>query len=71
MDLKGIVGDLGMMNITLKPNAKLVKQRPYHFDLKYKEKAHVELGKMLTTVAVMQSFTNCASAQWVRYSIEW
>ena len=28
-DLKGIIGDLGMMKITLKPDAKPVKQRPY------------------------------------------
>lgn len=47
-DLKGIVGDLGMMKITLKLNTKLVKQRPYCLNPKYKEKVHVELDKMLT-----------------------
>ena len=46
-DLKGIVGDLGMMKITLKPDAKLVKQRPYCLNPKYKEKVHVELDKMI------------------------
>ena len=46
-DLKGIVGDLGMMKITLKPDAKPVKQRPYHLNPKYKEKVHEELDKML------------------------
>ena len=46
-DLKGIVGDLGMMKITLKPDVKLVKQRPYRLNLKYKEKVCVELDKML------------------------
>ena len=40
-DLKGIVGDLGMMKITLKPDEKPVKQRPYHLNPKYKEKVHV------------------------------
>jgi len=46
MDLKGIVSDLGMMKITLKPNMKPVKQRPYCLNLKYKEK---ELDKMIAT----------------------
>ena len=46
-NLKGIVGDLGMMKITLKPNTKLVKQRPYCLKPKYKEKVCVELDKML------------------------
>ena len=47
-NLKGIVGDLGMMSITLKPDVKLVKQRPYCLNMKYKEKVHVELDKMPT-----------------------
>lgn len=46
-DLKGIIGDLGMMKITLKPSVKPVKERPYCLNLKYKEKARVELDKML------------------------
>ena len=37
-----------MMKITLKPDAKPVKQRPYHLNPKYKEKVHIELDKMLT-----------------------
>ncbi len=32
LDLKGIIGDLEVMKITLKPDAKLVKKRPYHFN---------------------------------------
>lgn len=47
LDLKGIVGDLGVMKITLKPDAKPVKQRPYHINTEYKEKVHKELDKML------------------------
>ena len=46
-DLKGIIRDLGVMRITLKPNAKLVKQRSYRLNPKYKEKVRVELDKML------------------------
>lgn len=39
-DIKGIVGDLRIMKITLKPNVKLVKQLPYQLNPKYKEKVH-------------------------------
>ena len=46
-DLKGIVGNLGMMKITLKPDTKLVKQRPYYLNPKYKEKVRDELDKMV------------------------
>ena len=47
-DMKGILGDLGVMRIPLKEGAKLVKQRPYRLNLKYKEKVRKELDKMLT-----------------------
>jgi len=30
LDLKGIIGDLGVIKITLKPDMKPIKQRPYH-----------------------------------------
>jgi len=46
-NLKGIIGDLGVMKINLKPNMKHVKQRPYHLNPKYKEKICLELDKML------------------------
>ena len=36
LDLKGIVGDLGVMKITLKSNVKPIKQRPYCLNPKYK-----------------------------------
>lgn len=45
--LKGIIRDLGIMKITLKPNVKAVKKRPYRLNLKYKEKVCLELDKML------------------------
>lgn len=37
------------MKITLKPDAKLVKKRPYHLNPKYTEKVNLELDKMLMT----------------------
>lgn len=46
-DLKGIIEDLGVMKITLKPNAKPVKQRSYRLNPKYKDKVRLELDKML------------------------
>lgn len=48
MDLKGIIRDLGVMKFTLNHDMKLVEQRPYHLNLKYKENVHIEIEKMLT-----------------------
>lgn len=48
MDLKGIIEDLVMMKITLKPNMKLVEKMPYCLNPKYKERVRLELDKMLT-----------------------
>jgi len=48
-NLERIVGDLGVMKISLNPNAKPVKQRPYWLNPKYKEKVREELDKMLAT----------------------
>lgn len=45
--MKGILGDLGVMKIPLKPDAKPVKQRPYRLNPKYKAKVKEELDKML------------------------
>ena len=45
--MKGMVEDPGEMRIPLKPNAKLVKQRPYRPNPKYKEKVKIELDRML------------------------
>ena len=52
-DLKGLIRDLGVMKITLKPDAKPVKQRPHCLNLKYKEKVCLELDKMLTAGIIM------------------
>ena len=46
-DMKGILGDLGVMRILLKEGAKPVKQRPYRLNPKYKEKVKKALDKML------------------------
>ena len=45
--MKGIVGDLGIMRIPLKEDARPVKQRPYRLNLRYKEKVKDEIDKML------------------------
>ncbi len=46
-DMKGIVGDLGVVKIPSKPDVKPVKQRPYRLNPKYKEKVREELDKIL------------------------
>lgn len=45
--MKIIAGELGEMMIPLKPDVKLVRQRPYKLNPKYKEKVKVEIAKML------------------------
>ena len=45
--MKGIVGDLGEMDIPLKLDAKPFKQRSYRLNPRYKEKVKVELDIML------------------------
>ena len=47
LEMKGILGDIGVINIPLKPDVKPVKQRPYRLNPKYKEKVRMELDKML------------------------
>jgi hypothetical protein len=38
---------MGEMRIPLKPDARLVKQRPYRQNPKYKEKLKIKLDRML------------------------
>ena len=45
-DMKGILGDLGVMRIPLKEGAKPIKQCPYRLNPKYKEKVWKELDNM-------------------------
>ena len=46
-EMKGIVGDLGVMRIPLKEDTRPVKQRPYILNPCYKEKVKDEIDKML------------------------
>jgi hypothetical protein len=46
-DMKGIKGLMGEMRISLKPDERLVKQRPYRLDPKYKEKVKIDLNIMI------------------------
>jgi hypothetical protein len=46
-NMKGIKGTMGEMNITLNPDARPVKPRPYRLNPKYKEKVMIELDRML------------------------
>ena len=46
-EMKGILGDIGVIKIPLKPDTNPVKQRPYRMNPKYKEKVRMELDKML------------------------
>ena len=45
--MKGILGDLGVMRISLKVDAKRVKQHPYRLNPRYKEKVRHGLDKMI------------------------
>ena len=47
LELKGITRDLGVMRITIKPDALPVKQRPYRLNPKYKKKVKEEIDKIL------------------------
>jgi hypothetical protein len=44
--MKGLVGELGEMNIELKPNSPLIKKRSYKMNLHYEEVRH-KIDKML------------------------
>ena len=46
-EMKGILGDIGVIKIPLKPDAKPMKQLPDRLNPKYKEKVRMKLEKML------------------------
>jgi hypothetical protein len=46
-EMKGIAGELGEMKISLKLDARLVRQRPYMMNLVYKKKVKEEIDRML------------------------
>jgi hypothetical protein len=45
--MKGIIGELGEMNIPLKPKARPIRQRPYRLNPMYKKKTKEEIDYML------------------------
>ena len=47
IDMNEIKGPMGEMIIPLKPNVKLVKQRLYRLNPKYKGKVKIELDRMM------------------------
>ena len=47
LEMKGILGDLGEIKISLKPDAKPMRQRPYRLNPRYKERVKSELDQML------------------------
>ena len=47
LEMKGILGDIGVLKIPLKSDVKPIKQRPYRLTPKYKEKVRMKLEKML------------------------
>ena len=60
--MKGILGDIGVIKIPLKPDAKPVKQRPYRLNPKYKEKVRTEVDMILAagiTEAVAEVLSLC------------
>jgi hypothetical protein len=47
LDMKGLEGELGDMKIPLKPEAILIRKRPYMLNLVYKQKVKEKIDKML------------------------
>ena len=47
LQMKGILGDLGEMNIPLNPNVKQVRHRPYRLNPRYKARVKAELDHMM------------------------
>jgi hypothetical protein len=47
IDMKGIKGPMGEMNIPLRVYGRPIKQRPYILNPKYNQKVKIELDRML------------------------
>ena len=47
VEMKGILGDLGEMRIPIQAYVKLVKERPYRLNPRYKEHVKTELHRIL------------------------
>jgi hypothetical protein len=63
--MKGIVGDLGEMNIPLKVEARSVIQRPYRLNLIYKKKVKSEIDRMLE-VGIIEPVEE---SEWVSFMV--
>jgi len=60
--MKGIVGELGEMNIPLNLDAKHVKKRPYKLNPVYKQKVKAEIDKILED-GIIEPVTE---SEWIR-----
>ena len=47
LEMKGILGDLGEMKIPLKPDAKLIRKRPYRLNPRYNDRVKAKIDRML------------------------
>ena len=47
LEMKGIIYNMGEMNIPLKWDARPLKQRPYGLNTRYKEKVNTKLDQLL------------------------
>ena len=45
--MKAILGNLGKMKISLKPDVKPVRQRPYPLNPRYKQRVKADLDRMM------------------------
>ena len=61
LELKGIKGAMGEMNIELKPDSKPMTHRPYHLNPKVKDKVNKEVEKMLAARLIF----HVEEAEWV------
>lgn len=59
--MKGIARELGKMKIPLKLGVKLVRQRPYRLNPKYKEKVKAKLDRMIK-VSIIEPV---AESKWI------
>jgi hypothetical protein len=59
--MKGVIGELGEMKIHLQLGVKLVRQRPYKLNLKYKNKVKEEIDQMLE-VKIIQTIME---SEWI------
>jgi hypothetical protein len=64
-DMKGIVRELGEMNIPLKPDANPVKKIPYRINLVYKKKIKEDIDRMLEAGIIEL----VAELEWISLSI--